>query len=746
MNRARKPDDSASALDKKALRIAAEAAWQPEPLRTNLPDDAALHHELQVHQIELQMQNDSLREAQTALEEARDHYVDLYEFAPVGYLTLSRQGYIVDINLTGAGLLAQDRAQLCKRRFSNWIAAKSRDQWYQHFLKTLNRPGRNTIEIQCLQHGEIEFWAELDCVAKQGMDGNSVMRVTLTDISERRLAQEELRIAAIVFQSHEGTVVTDANAQILRVNNAFCRLTGYTPEEVIGRNPSLLQSGRHDSSFYTQMWRQLAEHRYWQGEVWNRTKTGEAYAERLTISALANDHGSITHYVGTFSDITKALESEAEIERLGHYDPLTGLPNRRLLYDRINQNLIRLQRTTSHSGLLFLDLDNFKNLNDTRGHGVGDELLIETAKRIHACIRESDTVARLGGDEFVVLLYDLPIGTTDAAVQATRIAQEIRVAIAAPWAYDGQDLRCTASIGVVLIDQQLHSVETLIKRADMAMYEAKHLGRNTIRFFDPTMQTALDERVTLDAELRKAIVGEELRVHFQPQVDAHRCVIGAEALVRWAHPRLGLVQPLQFIALAEETGQISALGDWVLRHVCAQLRIWAEIPALANIDVAVNVSVHQFRQPDFVDRVREILETTGAKPRRLKLELTESVVVDEVPETIARMQELKDLGMRFSMDDFGTGFSSLTYLKRLPLDQIKIDRAFVSDLAMNTSDAAIVQTIITMGKTLGLDVIAEGVETEAQLACLAHFGCLSYQGYLFSRPLPTAEFEAFVMA
>ncbi|MDD5296853.1 MAG: EAL domain-containing protein [Rhodocyclaceae bacterium] len=722
------------------LRKVAEAEVAQFPAkggRTRSADE--LLHELQVHQIELQMQNESLRQSQLALEESRDRYLSLYEFAPVGYVTVSCEGLIRQLNLTAATLLGQDRARLLNRRFAGLFIAEDRDRWHRLILTVLKRQDSSSGEF-ILQRGDQErFHVRLDCRA---MDGG-VVRASLTDVSAWKRAEEGLRIAAVAFESQEAMMVTDANSVILRVNQAFTRVTGFEADEVIGKTPAVLSSGRHDKSFYLRMWQALREQGFWQGEMWNRRKSGKIYAEWLCISVVCAPDGRISHYVGTFSEITQNKEAEAEIHRLAYYDPLTHLPNRRLLQDRIGQAMAGSSRSGHHGALLFLDLDNFKTINDTRGHEVGDQLLIETARRIQAGVREGDTVARLGGDEFVVILEDLSNEAQNAALQAGLVGEKIRDALAQAYFIGEQRHHCSASLGVTLFQNHLEPVEMLLRHADLAMYKAKEAGRNTLRFFDPAMQTAVEERSSLEADLRLALERRQLRLYYQPQVDADERLIGAEALLRWQHPDRGLVPPGDFIPLAEETGLILPIGLWVLETACANIEAWSASPILRDLRLAVNVSARQFQQPDFVAQVTGLLAQTGANPRRLKMELTESMVLKDVADTFGKMHALEALGIGFSLDDFGTGHSSLSYLTRLPLEQIKIDRSFVLNLPHSVNDGIVAQTIITMARGLGLDVIAEGVETEPQRAFLARHDCHAYQGYLFARPLPLAEFEAF---
>jgi diguanylate cyclase (GGDEF)-like protein len=410
--------------------------------------------------------------------------------------------------------------------------------------------------------------------------------------------------------------------------------------------------------------------------------------------------------------------------------------------DRLHHALASSTRNEQYGAILFLDLDNFKSLNDTRGHDIGDLLLIEVAQRLQSCVREGDTVARFGGDEFVLILEGLSPKQDDAAAQAEMIAEKVRAALNQSYKLNGMEHHSSTSIGINLFANQTGSVDELFKQADVAMYQAKHAGRNAIRFFDPAMQAVLDARSKLEEALRGALSKKQLSLHYQIQVDAALRPIGAEALLRWEHPDLGMVSPMQFIELAEETGLILPIGLWVLETACAQLRLWQNNPLFSKLNISVNVSARQFRHADFVVQVEDVLDKSGINPSRLKLELTESLILNNVEDSISKMQQLKSIGVDFSMDDFGTGYSSLSYLKRLPLDQIKIDQSFVRDISTDPSDAAIVQTIIAMAETLGLMVIAEGVETEAQREFLELRGCPAFQGHLFGEAIPVEQFEA----
>jgi diguanylate cyclase (GGDEF)-like protein/PAS domain S-box-containing protein len=596
------------------------------------------------------------------------------------------------------------------------------------------------------------FWARMrGCALDPALpQGGSIW--VFDDITELRAASDQLRLSATVFENTaDGVVITDRNRNIIAVNTSFQRITGYSEQEVIGNTPTLLNSGRQDPAFYAKMWQDLSVQRRWHGELWNRRKNGEIYPEHLAITAVLNAAGEVDHYVGVFSDITFRKVAEDEIRHLAFYDPLTKLPNRRLMMDRLAQALTSSKRHHRHGALMLIDLDNFKTLNDTMGHDVGDQLLVRVASRLEACVRSGDTVARLGGDEFVVILEDLDESGL-AAMQAESIARKILSELCKPYLLNltlsddkliQRSHDCTCSLGVCLFRDQPVTVDDLMKRADTAMYQAKAAGRNTLRFFDPDMQAAVSARAAMEVDLRRALAQKQFVLYYQAQMDSLGRMTGAEVLLRWQHPDRGIVSPVEFVPLAEETGLILPLGQWVLEAACDQLAAWSAQPATRQLMLAVNVSARQFRQPDFVKQVLETLENAGANPHRLKLELTESLLVENVEDIIEKMTELKKCGVSFSLDDFGTGYSSLSYLKLLPLDQLKIDRSFVRDVLTDSNDAAIARTIVALGQSLGLAVIAEGVETEAQRNFLATNGCLSYQGYFFSRPVPLSEFEEF---
>ncbi|MEW5789382.1 MAG: EAL domain-containing protein [Pseudomonadota bacterium] len=531
------------------------------------------------------------------------------------------------------------------------------------------------------------------------------------------------------------------------------RITGYPVEEFL-RNPALIDAivlpdDRH-------LWERHVHHHLPEGanqdvdELDFRIiqKQGAIRWVTHTCRPVLDKEGRYLGRRVTVRDITARKEAEEQIRHLAYFDPLTGLPNRRLLLDRLGHALIASARSLQFGALLMLDLDHFKTLNDTQGHEAGDRLLVEVARRLQAGVRQEDTVARLGGDEFLVMLADLDGEESVAAAQAEAIADKLREQLSQPYELPGleQEYHSTPSIGLALFQGRDTSAEVLLKQADVALYQAKDAGRNTLRFFNPAVQAAIETRSALEADLRRGLARGELRLYYQPQVEEGRGVVGAEALLRWQHPERGMVPPAQFIPLAEETGLILDIGRWVLDSACAQLVAWRAQPGTRHLRLAINVSARQFHQPGFVEQVDDSLARSGADPALLKLELTESVVLDDVEEVVQRMARLKVLGVGFSLDDFGTGYSSLSYLKRLPLDQVKIDQSFVRDVPHDGNDAGIVRAILAMSESLGLQVIAEGVENQEQRDFLRRSGCLAYQGYLFGKPMPVTELEARLLA
>ena len=555
------------------------------------------------------------------------------------------------------------------------------------------------------------------------------------------------RMSMVIEQSPESIVITDTSGSILYVNEAFQRITGYARDEVLGRNPRILNGGLTPSATYAQMWSTLLAGEVWRGEFNNVRKDGSAYLELATIAPIKDAGGTVTHYVAVKEDITQRKQSEALLHRLAYFDALTGLPNRALLHDRIAQAIRSGVRRESFGMLMLVDIDRFRQLNDTLGHAAGDRLLCEVAARLRASVREEDTVARHGDDDFAVLVERIGETESDALSHAEHIARKLQQALQQPYVLGsetGDRHFATLSIGISLFHDGVSSLESLLKQAEVALYRAKQDGRDTVRFFNPKMQAVVDAHARLEARMHEALEANAFRLFFQPQVNRRGVVIGAEALLRWPLDGGPMVSPAEFIPLAEDTGHIVQLGLWVLRTACAQLARWQTDDSTRHLKIAVNVSARQFHQPDFVASVKETVHAAGIDPGRLELELTESAILSDVDETILRMNELRALGIRFALDDFGTGYSSLSYLKRLPFDQLKIDQSFVRDMAENQGSEAIVLAILSLSHALGLEVVAEGVEMPEQRDFLRQHGCDSFQGYLFGKPLPIEAWGDFL--
>ncbi|NTV95315.1 MAG: EAL domain-containing protein [Thiobacillus sp.] len=560
----------------------------------------------------------------------------------------------------------------------------------------------------------------------------------VSDISEQKRASAQLQLAARVFESSgEGIMITDSDYRIVSVNQAFTQITGYTAEEAEGRKPSLLSSGLEHPALYEKMWAAIHTAGYWQGELWNRRKNGQVYPEWLSITALVGPDGKASHYIGIFSDITERKCAEEHIRYLAQHDALTGLPNRILLHDRLEHAFACANRDGKLVGLLFLDLDNFKTVNDSLGHPVGDQLLKEVAERLTKQLRASDTICRQGGDEFIVVL-----NTIADANDASLIAEKLQAALAVPVVLNDEELNISSSIGICVYPNDGNDAETLIRNADAAMYYAKRAGRNTCRFFDSSMNEAARERLELEKRLRRAVQDKRFELYFQPQVALPSGrLIGAEALLRWTDPVLGPIPPSRFIPLAEETGLILQLGNWVLEQACRHAMDWRRA-GLPTIKVAINLSAIELRQQDFVAQVRDVLAATGMAADTLEVEITETALMEDTKACILATQELSALGMTISLDDFGTGFSNMSYLQRLSVDKLKIDYSFVRNLTSDEHSRSIVHAIIGLARNLGMEVIAEGVETPEQAAMLVEQGCGQAQGYYFGRPMPVTEFIA----
>ena len=856
------------------LRSLAEQQLLADPA----PNDALLSsaetlqklvHELQVQQIELELQNEELRNAHAEVQAGLDRYADFYDFSPTGFVSLDRAGAVLEINLAAATLLGRPRASLVGVHFNVFVpraevatfdrlvaqvfesgthqsceltltdtnpahptpvsvhvdAARSADgqecravltnitehkhaeqklQEREYFLSESQRIGRigtyaldfatdrwtssavlnqilgleseakkTTASWNDLVHPEdraemLRYLGHVVIAERQPFDREyRIVRVndgatrwvlgrgelsfnatgkpirmlgTIQDITERKHADEKMKLAASVFShAREGIMITDAQGSIIDVNDAFTRITGYSHDEAVGQNPRMLSSGRHLPQFYADMWRELQQKGYWSGEFWNRRKNGDVYAELQTVSAVRDATGQTQNYVSLFTDITPIKEHQKALEHIAHCDILTNLPNRLLLADRLHQGLMQCQRRGQMLAVAYLDLDGFKVVNDSHGHGVGDDLLIATAQRIKGALREGDTLARIGGDEFVAVLVDLD-SPADCVPLLTRMLQ----AAAQPFVVDDDLLRVSVSIGVTLYPQDGLDADLLLRQADQAMYLAKDAGKNCYHFFDVNSADATRVRREGIEAIRRALDQREFVLFYQPKVNMRSgAVIGVEALIRWQHPQRGLLAPSEFLPVLEDHPLSVPLGEWVLDTALGQMEAWRLLGL--EIEVSVNIGAHQLQQGDFVPRLTELLAAhPNARPTQLQLEILETSALGELTEITALMQACMALGVGFALDDFGTGYSSLTYLRHLPARLLKIDQSFVLGLLNDHNDQSIVKGVIGLAQAFDREVIAEGVETAEHGSALLALGCELAQGYGIARPMPAEDLPGWI--
>ncbi|ABK44337.1 response regulator receiver modulated diguanylate cyclase/phosphodiesterase with PAS/PAC sensor(s) [Magnetococcus marinus MC-1] len=560
------------------------------------------------------------------------------------------------------------------------------------------------------------------------------------EVAVRMRAESGLRLIHKVFENtSEAIILTDPQGMILDINPAFTEITGFSREEALGHNPRSFKSDRHDATFYTNMWRKIAEEGFWQGEIWDRRKNGEIYPKRLTINAVRNQAGEVENYIGIFSDISESKATELKLERLAYYDALTQLPNRMLFHDRLEHEFYNAQRHRKQVAVFFIDLDRFKQVNDTLGHSAGDELLQHVAQRLEGCVRAADTVARMGGDEFTVILADISDNESVARV-ARKVLEELQKSIS----IKGHDIFVGASIGIALYPDNGNDVETLTKNADMAMYRAKESGRGNYKFFSEEMNVSTSQRLSLESQLHHAVNANLLEVYYQPKLNMQSGImVGMEALVRWPQADGSMIPPIQFIPVAEETGLIVPLGRLVMRQAMLDCARWVRETGM-NLRVAVNLSAREFQSPGLVVEIEQTLAECGLDARHFEVEITESLMMHDVENAIATLEQISRLGIHIAMDDFGTGYSSLSYLKKFPIHSLKVDRSFVKDIPDDPNDIEIVAAILSLAKVLNLKVVAEGVETQEQLSFLRQNLCDECQGYSFSKPLSAVDFTAFL--
>jgi diguanylate cyclase (GGDEF)-like protein/PAS domain S-box-containing protein len=688
----------------------------------------------------------SLRRSQARLQRSEHHFEALIDSRLDANCVWRPDTTVLSCNARYGELIDADAATLPGTRWIDPLPPAQRARALADIEAILGGGSLTTAERRIRRPDGSSRWVRWINLPVLDNEGRCVeVRSIGQDITTQK--QTELRLqqlARAVEQSPNTIVITDAAARIEYVNEAFTRTTGYTAEEAMGKNPSILNAGKTPPSTYHELWVTLARGEVWRGEFRNTRKDGSTYVELATVAPVKQPDGRITHYVAIKEDVTDRREAEARIQQLAYYDTLTGLPNRSLMWDRLKQAIRGSERSGGYGMLLLLDIDHFKVLNDTQGHQAGDVLLRAVAQRLQAALHEDDTVARLGDDDFALVLEGLGTDRDEAIAHAERIAERLHRVFVAPYELGlaSGPHRCTPSIGITLFQGRASRAMTILKQAEVALNRAKEDGRDAIRFFSEAMQAVVDARAELELRLRAAIEEDGFRLFYQPQVGRDGRVIGAEALIRCFDAQARMISPASFIPLAEETGLIVPIGEWVIDAACAQLHIWQQAAATAALTLSINVSARQFHQPDFVDKVRSALERHRVRPDGLKLELTESVVVGDIEATVLRMQQIKALGVQFALDDFGTGYSSLSYLKRLPFDQIKIDQFFVRDMAQNPSSEAIVRAILAIARSLELEVVAEGVETQAEYELLLTRGCELFQGYLFGKPVPLEAWPA----
>lgn len=828
-------------------------------------ENEALLHELQVHQLELEMQNKELRETQGELEESRDRFADLYDFSPVGYVTLSKAGLIHEINLTAAKMLACERPQLLNYPFTSHLDKTQRRLFLHHLNETFSAEGSpscqlslrgksgNTIHValesktysvthddeptcrtvivdvsakvnaerslhqqreeeeailkavpigvglvrdrvlawnnekltvilgyssaellgkssRMLYESEQEYrrvgqekykqikltgtgsvethWVRSDgkvldiYLSSTAIDRHDLsigVVFTAQDITQRKLLESKAKLAQQVIENTgEGVMITDPKGVMVSVNPAFEKATGYSASEALGNTAGLLKSGHQDEAFYQHMWNSISRTGNWAGEIWNRRKNGEIFPEWLTISAITNDEGKTINYVGVFSDVTNQLQVKERLHRLAYYDILTGLPNRTLFTNRLKVAQVHALREHQMMALMFLDLDGFKDINDTLGHGVGDQLLKMVAERLKHGVRKVDTIARLGGDEFSIILPG--INTPDIAA---RVAAKILALLNNPFSLNGQEYFITASIGISLFPDAENGKgdgESQLKHADAAMYQAKRQGRNGYQFYTAELSTNTALRLGIENDLRRALEREEFCIHYQPQMCARSGrIIGMEALLRWQRPDGQMVMPNQFIPVLEDTRLIIPVTEWLVEKACLWLSQLSK-NTTHPLKLSVNVSTYQFQKYDLPGLIDRVMDSTESTNNTLELEITESALINDNQQVLQILKQLQERGVRIALDDFGTGYSSLGYLQSFPIDLVKIDRSFIQNITHNTPSMDLVHAIIAMCRIFNIDSIAEGVETTAQLGLLHELGVDSYQGYIFSRPLPENEF------
>ncbi len=747
------PDRQALRRRAEALALTYETGAARDDIHLSRESARATLHELRVHQVELEIQNEELRQAKDALDASRARYVDLYDLAPVGYCSVNEGGLITQANLTLASLLGVTRSTLAMQPpFSKFVIAEDQTSWYRlhKLLREADAPQTCELRLRPASTGtgdgspgavSAALWGQLAVTVVHDDTGARLLHMAVSDISERKRAEAKIHLAASVFgHAREGIFITDNQGIIIDVNDAFARITGYAREEAIGKSPRILNSGRHDHNFYAAMWSALIEQGHWSGEIWNRRKNGEVFAELQTISAVRDAQGKTQQYVALFSDISAIKAHQGQLEHIAHFDALTDLPNRLLLADRLQQAMSQATRRQQHLAVAYLDLDGFKSVNDHHGHDVGDSLLIALSHAMKASLREGDTLARIGGDEFVAVLIDLE-STAGSVPMLSRLLN----AAATPVHLGNLVLQSSASVGVTFYPQpQPVEADQLLRQADQAMYQAKLAGKNRYHVFDAALDSSIRGHHESLERIRTALEQHEFVLHYQPKVNMHSGkVIGAEALIRWQHPEKGLLAPATFLPVIEDDPLALDVGEWVIDAALTQIAAWHT--AGLDLPVSINIGARQLQQDNFVEHLQTILARhPQVNPTKLELEVLETSALEDITRVSRVIEDCAKIGVKFALDDFGTGYSSLTYLKRLQVALLKIDQSFVRDMLEDRDDLAILQGVIGLAAAFKREVIAEGVETVAHGTALVQLGCKLAQGYGIARPMPAEQMPAWV--
>ncbi len=700
------------------------------------------------YQIELELQNKELTETQHRLIDSlhkqkalRAEFQRLYDNAPVAYVLLNSNGLIEGANNTFYTMTNLQQKLIVGRPFNRFIAPMEQSQFLVRFAAFFKNPqGKSFMLHLQTQHKEIPVSISAQRV-DEDTSAHQLLRLAIMDVSANQTLQNELRLASRILEvTHNGIMVTDSNNKIIMINPAFTQITGYTLDDVLGKTPDMLSSGRHDDDFYQALWTSLKTKKYWAGDIQNRKKNGEIFHERLVINILTNEANEVTHYIGTFSDITNEKLASIKIEHLAQYDQLTELPNRHLLIDRLNHALKLAQRHNQKVAVLFMDLDHFKSLNDTLGHLAGDNLLRQIAFRLKATLRETDTIARFGGDEFVVIINEFD-REQDVKALVDTICQKLLAELNRPFEIGDKIYQTTFSIGISLYPDDGEEHSELIKHADLAMYNAKNSGRNRASFFNKSLMTLANKASIIEQNLRIAIKNQQFKMYYQPQIDLHTGeLVGIEALIRWLHPDNGMIAPDDFLPSAEKISLMADIDHFVIDAVFKQIAQWLS-QGLQVPPISINASHNQFKaQSQLVENIKKTINHYNVSPEYIQIEVTESVIISDLHSAVMILDELKALGIKVALDDFGTGYSSLTYLRKLPIDFLKIDKSFVQGMLNNNDDNIIVESIIAMTQGMNITIVAEGIETQAQQTAIKDAGGHIGQGYLYSRPINANDF------